>query len=65
MLPRRSIGSTGLDVPVLAFGGVPLGGLFSQVDDADARACVACAAHGVPLAAAALQVPLVIARWPL
>lgn len=42
-LPRRAIGSTGLDVPVLAFGGVPLGGLFTEVSDADARGAVAAA----------------------
>ncbi len=39
-LPRRPIGSKGLDVPVLAFGGVPLGGLFTEVSDADARGAV-------------------------
>ena len=42
-LPRRSIGRTGLHVPVLSFGGVPLGGLFTEVSDADARQAVAAA----------------------
>ena len=47
-LPRRSIGTTGLQVPVLAFGGVPLGGLFSEVSDADSREAVSAALrHGI------------------
>ncbi|MHB2169707.1 aldo/keto reductase [Alsobacter sp. R-9] len=47
-LPRRAIGTTGLDVPVLGFGCVPLGGLFSEVSDADARGAVSAAlARGI------------------
>ncbi|NRB17982.1 MAG: aldo/keto reductase [Rhodobacteraceae bacterium] len=32
----RSIGTTGLTVPTLGFGGAPLGGLFDAVDDLEA-----------------------------
>lgn len=39
-LPTRPVRDTGLAVSVLGFGAVPLGGLFSEVSDADARATV-------------------------
>ena len=29
MLPRRQLGSTGLNVPVLGFGASPLGGIYN------------------------------------
>ncbi|MBN9064795.1 MAG: pyridoxal 4-dehydrogenase [Rhizobiales bacterium 65-9] len=41
-LPRRTT-RTGLELSILGFGGVPLGGLYTQVSDADARATVAAA----------------------
>lgn len=33
-LPRRSLGDTGLDVSVIGFGASPLGGVFSDIDEA-------------------------------
>lgn len=44
----RHIGRTDLAVPVLGFGGAPLGGLFDAVDDAEATATLRAALdHGL------------------
>jgi D-threo-aldose 1-dehydrogenase len=39
-LPRRRIGTAGLDVTVLGFGAAPLGNLFSHLDEATSVAAV-------------------------
>ena len=36
--PRRTLGKTGLDVPILGFGGAPLGSLFVDVSESEAQA---------------------------
>lgn len=38
LLPRRTLGRTGLSVSVLGFGASPLGGVFEAVDEV--RACI-------------------------
>lgn len=45
---RRPVGTTALRVPVLGFGGAPLGGLFDTVGDDEATATLAAALdHGM------------------
>jgi D-threo-aldose 1-dehydrogenase len=43
VLPRRTLGRTALEVSELGFGGAPLGGLYSEVSEADAEAAVGAA----------------------
>ncbi|MFO1049232.1 MAG: aldo/keto reductase [Geminicoccaceae bacterium] len=40
---RRALGGTGLDVPAIGFGGAPLGNLFQEFSDAQARDTVRAA----------------------
>ena len=40
---RRRLGKSGLEVPVIGFGGAPLGNLFDEFSDEQARATVRAA----------------------
>ena len=43
MLPTRPLGTTGVPVTILGFGGAPLGDLFERLDEGTAVATVAAA----------------------